>query len=88
MENLEYLDGEDLAVPSDGEVRSTARRQLVGSFVAIVLVAVIASATALRPASHDVADAASHNSGIHQPSFATLPGQRVAAIARHEIELP
>jgi hypothetical protein len=88
MENLDYLDGEDGAVLSDREIRSTARRQLVGSLVAIALIAIAASATALRPASHDAADIAPYKFAIHQPSLATLPGQRVATIARHEIELP
>jgi len=90
MEQAEFLDDEGEALGfSLREVQSTARRQLVASLLAAVVIAAIAGLTGLRPTYRDTAEAAAHSfATVQQPSWATPPGQRVAAGARHGIELP
>jgi hypothetical protein len=72
------------------DVQSVAHRQLAASLVvAVVIAAAAVGMTALKPAHRDTADLAPQRSAmVQQPSFVTPPGQRVAAKARHRIELP
>ncbi|WP_158818041.1 hypothetical protein [Methylocapsa sp. S129] len=90
MEKVEFLDDEGEALGlSLREVQSTTRRQLFASLVAAVVIAVIAGLMAVRPAYRDTTEAAAPRfATVQQPSWATPPGQRVAAAVRHGIELP
>ena len=88
MANVEYFDDEGAAL-SDGEIQSVARRQLIGSLVVVAVIAAVAALTAFRPVHFDIAGIAPQKSAaIQQPSFVTPPGQRVAGLVRHEVELP
>jgi hypothetical protein len=89
MENFELLDDEGVAsgLTAD-EIRFVARRQLVGSIFASVVIAAAAGLMALRPVHPDSAVIASHRVTAAQPSFVTPQAQRVAFLKQHEIELP
>jgi hypothetical protein len=89
MEYVELLDDEGVAsgLTAD-EIRLVARRQLVGSIFATVVIAAAAGLMALRPVHPDAAVAASQKIILAQPSFVTSQGQRVASLKQHEIELP
>lgn len=89
MEDVQYLDDEITPGLSVGEVQSVARRQLAGSIVVAIMIAAVAGLTALKPASQDRADVGLlRSAAVQQPSFVTEPGQRVAALVRHGVELP
>jgi hypothetical protein len=90
MENIENFEEDGVALGlGAAEIRSVARRQLVGSTVAAVLIVVVATLTALRPAYRETADIAPHKlAGIQRPSFVMPQGAHVADLTRRDIELP
>jgi hypothetical protein len=90
MEKIDFADENGAALGLDlGEVRATARRQLVASVVVAIMIALVACAAAIRPARQDVAAAGAHRIAIvEHPAFATDHGQRLAAAASHAIEFP
>jgi hypothetical protein len=64
MENIENFEEDGVALGlGAAEIRSVARRQLVGSTVAAVLIVVVATLTALRPAYRETADIAAQVGG-------------------------
>jgi hypothetical protein len=69
------------------EMRSTVRRQFVGSIVVGCLIVAVSGITAMRPAhlqeAHD--DSKQHNLGVRQPIFA--PAQNIAS-RNYAAELP
>jgi hypothetical protein len=89
MENARHFDGASAAAFGGDDIPTVARHQLVGSLVAIALIAAAASVTALRPVRHETAAVGRQSFAIVQkPSFVVPPGLRVAAIARRQIDLP
>ena len=73
---------------SVGAVQSVARRQLIGSIVVALLIAAVAGIAALKPISSVATTAPAHGFAvIQQPTFMTLPDQRISATKRN-IEVP
>jgi hypothetical protein len=73
---------------SFGTVQSVARRQLIGSIVVALLIVAVAGITALKPIYSVGTTAPAHGFAvIQQPTFVTLPDQRIAATKR-KIEVP
>jgi hypothetical protein len=68
---------------SAGEVRSVIRRQLIGSIVVAVAIAMFAGLTALKP-SHVAENAAVHRFAVvQQPTFVVPASERLAAWKEH-----
>jgi hypothetical protein len=90
MENVERLEEDSIGFGlSAAEVQSAVQRQLIGSIVAAVVIAVAAGLVAIRPAYRDTANVAPHKSvGAQQPSFVTPSGQRVVGLRQHGREFP
>ena len=90
MANVESFGPEDVALGlSVEEVQSVARRQLIGSLVVAIVIAVATGLTALRPAYRDGAEVAAHRAPVvQQPSFAAPTGPRYSVAKRDPIELP
>jgi hypothetical protein len=66
---------------SANDVRNVTRRQLIGSVVVAIGIAVFAGLTELRPAYSEPGAVATHPlAKIQQPTFVTLPEERVAAL--------
>jgi hypothetical protein len=87
MNNIQIFDN-DSGIGWD-EVQSVARRQLVASLFTAFVIAAMAGMIAIMPAHREAAAGASQRfATIQQPSFAALPKQRLAALGRHELELP
>lgn len=70
MSNSEYIDSE--------EIQSMARRQVVGSLVAAVVIAVAFGLAALRPAYRVAAHAAPHRIAVIQPPSFVMPHMAMA----------
>ena len=88
MENARHFDDASTARFRGDDIPTVARHQLVGSLVAIALIAAAAGVTALRPVRHETADLGRQYFAIVQkPSFVVPPGPRVAVFARQESEL-
>jgi hypothetical protein len=88
MENIEDFEDEGAGL-SDRDIQSVARRQLIGSIVVVVIIAAVASIMMVRPFHLDTVYMGSHKfAAVQQPSFVAPPGQHVAGVVRHEIELP
>jgi hypothetical protein len=69
-------------------VQSVARRQLIGSIVVALLIAAVADIAAQKTISRAATTAPAHGFAvIQQPTFVTLPAQRVAATKR-KIDVP
>jgi hypothetical protein len=87
----EFTHGEDAIGGvglSVGAVQSVARRQLIGSIVVALLIAAVAGTAALKPIYSVATTAPAHGFAvIQQPTFVTLPDQRIAATKR-KIEVP
>lgn len=89
MEEFDRFDDETASGLTDAEIRWVARRQLVGSLVVVAMIAAAASVIMVTPTPRETVEIAPHKIAmIQKPSFATPPGQRVAAVARGDIELP
>jgi hypothetical protein len=90
MENAERLEEEGIGFGlTAAEVQSAVRRQLIGSIVVAVVIAVAAGLVAIRPAYHDTVNVAPHKSaGAQQPSFVPPSGQRVVGLRQHGREFP
>jgi hypothetical protein len=68
---------------SVGEVRSVARRQLIGSVVAAMVVAAAAGVMAVQAARHAEPYVTAHNFPVVQkPTLVTPPGRLTAAVNR------
>jgi hypothetical protein len=69
--------------------QSAAHRQLVASVVVALVIAAVAATMAIRPAYRTTPDAGPRElAGVQQPTFVTPPGHFIAAIRRHETEVP
>ena len=69
--------------------QSTAHRQLVASIVVALVIAAVAATIAIRPAYRTTPGAGPHElAGVQQPTFVTPPGHFIAAIRKHETEVP
>jgi hypothetical protein len=90
MEKISFADDTGAALGLDlGEVRATARRQLIASAAVAIIIAAIACAAAIRPAHQDVAAAAPRRIAlVEHPAFVDPHGQRLAAIVSDQIETP
>jgi len=73
---------------SVGQVRSVARRQLIGSLAVAAVIAVIAGVTALRPSGHEAQYAAARNFPVVQKPVLVTSTERLAATINHAAEVP
>jgi hypothetical protein len=90
-EFVEFLRNESV-VPGTGSsmlgLQSAARRQLVGSAVVAVGIALVAGLTALHPTHDDVTAVQAHRFAVQQPTFATPVDHNIAAAKQRNVELP
>ena len=85
-----YLDDEEVTVGlTRDEIRLVARRQLVASLAAALVILAGAAVALLIPASHGAGQASAHRvAGVHQPTYSSLPYQGAVSTKQSEIELP
>jgi hypothetical protein len=90
MSNAEYFDGEEMgAGATRDEIRVSARRQLIASIAAAIVIGVAALASAFAPQSRNYTQAPTiRAAGVQQPVFAASSTQRVAAAKQYDVELP
>jgi hypothetical protein len=90
-EFVQFLRSESV-VPGTGSsvlgLQSAARRQLVGSAVVAVGIALVAGLTALRPVHDDAAAVQTHRFAVQEPTFATPVDHNIAAAKQRSVELP
>jgi hypothetical protein len=87
MSAVDYLEDEMVPIGlTRDEVRLVARRQLIASIAAAIVI--VAGAALLIPAMHGVRMAERDGARVHQPSFASLPYQGAVSSKPSEIELP
>jgi hypothetical protein len=89
MENVERLEEESIGFGlTTAEVQSAVRRQLIGSIVVAVMIAVAAGLVAISPVYHTINVAPHKSAGAEQPSFVTPSGQCVVGLRQHGREFP
>ena len=86
---VEYGDDADEGFAlSVGELRSVARRQLIGSVAVAFVIAAVAGMMALRPTSHDGRYASAHNFPIVQQPTIVTSTEHLAATVNRATEVP
>ena len=85
-----YLDDEEVTVGlTRDEIRLVARRQLVASLAAALVILAGAALAVLIPASHGDVRAAAHRvAGVHQPTLSSLPYQAPCRLSNLRLSFP
>jgi hypothetical protein len=86
---VEYDDDDEKGFAlSVGELRSVARRQLIGSVAVAFVIAAVAGVMALKPAAHDGRYASAHNFPIVQQPTIVTSTEHLAATVNRAAEVP
>jgi hypothetical protein len=89
MTNPEIFSDEAIALDLTAlDIRSVGRRQFIGSLLALFVICLATSLTALKPVHHDSGAVGPHRFALMQPIFIDQAAQRIASVKPHEIELP